>query len=80
MPTIGPVFGFKENPVANGFYIIRDMQEVTFVSAEEFFEIKRSGVLPSDPNDIYELIIALLRNMKVIKLHPSQYTIERISA
>lgn len=80
MPTIGPVFGIKENPVANGFYIIRDMQEVTFVSDEEFFEIRDSGALPLESSDIYEYVTALLRNMKVIKLHPSQYTIERISA
>lgn len=75
-----PSFRIVSNPIVNGFHIFRDGQEVTFISAEEVFEIKRSGVLPSDPNDIYELIIALLRNMKVIKLHPSQYTIERVSA
>lgn len=75
-----PSFRIVSNPIANGFHIFRDRQEVTFISAEEIFKIRNSGVLPLESNDIYELIIALLRNMKVIKLHPSQYTIERISA
>ena len=68
------------NPVVNGFHVFRDRQEVTFISAEEVFKIRNSGALPLESNDIYKIIVALLRNMKVIKLHPSQYTIERINA
>ena len=75
-----PRFGVVSNPFANGFHIFRDRQEVTFITAEEVFKIRNSGVLPLESNDIYEIIVALLRNMKVIKLHPSQYTIERMSA
>lgn len=75
-----PSFGITSNPIANGFHIFRDRQEVTFITDEEFFKIRESGALPSESSDVYEYVVALLRNMKVIKLHPSQYTIERISA
>lgn len=74
-----PSFRIVSNPFANGFHIFRDRQEVTFITAEEVFKIRNSGVLPLKSNNIYEIIVALLRNMKVIKLHPSQYMIERIS-
>lgn len=75
-----PSFRVEMNPVVNGFHVFRDRQEVTFISAEEVFKIRNSGALPLESNDIYKIIVALLRNMKVIKLHPSQYTIERINA
>lgn len=75
-----PRFRVESNPIANGFHIFRDSQEVTFITDEEFFEIRDSGALPLESSDICKYFVALLRNMKVIKLHPSQYTIERMSA
>ena len=78
-----PNFRTVRNDLMNGFHIFRDGKEVTFIPNEVLLDMYETGVLPIDSDDFNKHIVNALRNMKVIKLHPSQYTIytiERISA
>lgn len=75
-----PNFRTVRNELMDGFHIFRDGKEVTFIPNDVFLNMYETGVLSIDSDDFNKYIVNALRSMKNIKLHPSQYTIERISA
>lgn len=75
-----PDFMIKYNPVMIGWHIFRDKKEVTFIPCDELMEMYEKGVISPDSDDINKNLVTVLRSMKNIKLHPSQYKIERMSA
>lgn len=74
-----PSFKVARNELINGFHIFRDGKEVTFISNDVFLDLYGASMFSFDTYDFNKHIVTVLRNMKVIKLHPSQYTIEKVA-
>ena len=74
-----PSFKIVRNELMNGFHIFRDGKEVTFIPNDAFLDLYGASMFSFDAYDFNKHIVTVLRNMKNIKLHPSQYTIEKVA-